>query len=234
MRAARPLPSSASRRSRLRRAPTAANSAATYKPVTRMRKMMTSAANSIGPEILPQQLQPGWIAAQLDGIRGAFNTRAMPRRLRAVLAVLLLAAGSLQLSHAQSSGADIVLRPGSGAAVFGGWTVVSDATAAGGKAVRHPNAGAAKLLTPLAQPAHYFEQTFAADAGVPYRLWIRGRAQNDNWANDSVYVQFDTTVEGGAEKYRIGSPSALDVNLEDCSGCGLAGWGWQDTGWGVG
>jgi hypothetical protein len=24
------------------------------------------------------------------------------------------------------------------------------------------------------------------------------------------------------------------VNLEDCSGCGLSGWGWQDNGWGVG
>jgi hypothetical protein len=24
------------------------------------------------------------------------------------------------------------------------------------------------------------------------------------------------------------------VNLEDCSGCGVRGWGWQDNGWGVG
>ena len=24
------------------------------------------------------------------------------------------------------------------------------------------------------------------------------------------------------------------MNLEDCSGCGLQGWGWQDNGWGVG
>ena len=24
------------------------------------------------------------------------------------------------------------------------------------------------------------------------------------------------------------------MNLEDCSGCGLSGWGWQDNGWGVG
>ena len=23
------------------------------------------------------------------------------------------------------------------------------------------------------------------------------------------------------------------MNLEDCSGCGIAGWGWQDNGWGV-
>jgi hypothetical protein len=24
------------------------------------------------------------------------------------------------------------------------------------------------------------------------------------------------------------------MNLEDCGGCGLSGWGWQDNGWGVG
>ena len=24
------------------------------------------------------------------------------------------------------------------------------------------------------------------------------------------------------------------MNLEDCSGCGLSGWGWQDNGWGTG
>jgi hypothetical protein len=33
--------------------------------------------------------------------------------------------------------------------------------------------------------------------------------------------------------WRIGSTSAAEVNLEDCSGCGLAGWGWQDNGWGI-
>ncbi|MBI3652029.1 MAG: hypothetical protein HY231_13495 [Acidobacteria bacterium] len=26
----------------------------------------------------------------------------------------------------------------------------------------------------------------------------------------------------------------MTVNLEDCAGCGLSGWGWQDNGWGVG
>ena len=158
----------------------------------------------------------------------------MARRASTVIAALLLLAGSLELSLAQGGGADIVLRPGTAATVSGAWTVVSDATAAGGKAVRHPNAGAAKLLQALAQPTHYFEQTFAADAGVPYRLWIRGRAQSNYWGNDSVFVQFDNTVEGASPRYLIGSTSALEVNLEDCSGCGLAGWGWQDTGWGVG
>jgi hypothetical protein len=153
--------------------------------------------------------------------------------LLAVCLFLVFEFASAPRTGAQSS-ADVILRPGSGATVSGAWAVVSDASAAGGKAVRDLDTGAPKLTEALAQPANYFEQTFTADAGVPYRLWIRGRAQNNYWGNDSVFVQFDGTMEGGAAAYRIGSTSALRVNLEDCSGCGLAGWGWQDTGWGAG
>ncbi|MGH8636726.1 MAG: purple acid phosphatase family protein [Burkholderiales bacterium] len=112
---------------------------------------------------------------------------------------------------------------------------MNDATAADGVAVRHPNAGAAKITRAIAQPVHYFEITFSADADVPYQLWLRGRAQSNHWSNDSVFVQFADSVNAtGAAMYQIGTTSALEVNLEDCSGCGLSGWGWQDTAWGVG
>jgi regulation of enolase protein 1 (concanavalin A-like superfamily) len=37
-----------------------------------------------------------------------------------------------------------------------------------------------------------------------------------------------------AATLRIGTTSAAEYNLEDCSGCGLSGWGWQDNGWGSG
>ena len=43
--------------------------------------------------------------------------------------------------------------------------------------------------------ARLFEKTFTARAGVPYRLWIRSRAQNDAWTNDSVFVQFSAAVD---------------------------------------
>ena len=117
----------------------------------------------------------------------------------------------------------------------GAWSVVADATAAGGKRIWNPDAGAPKVLTPLTSPTNYFEMTFNASAGVDYRLWIRGRAQNDFWGNDSVFIQFSDSVNSsGAAVFRIGSTSAAEMNLEDCSGCGLSGWGWQDNGWGVG
>lgn len=63
---------------------------------------------------------------------------------------------------------------------------------------------------------------------------MRGKADSNNWANDSVFVQFDASVDAnGAAIWRIGTTSAAEYNLEDCSGCGLSGWGWQDNGWGV-
>ena len=130
---------------------------------------------------------------------------------------------------------DVFLFPGAdGADLHGGWRTVSDSTAAEGVRVFHPDAGAAKLNTPLASPVHYFDLQFQASAGVGYRLWIRGKAENDYWGNDSVFVQFSDSVDAaGAAQWRLSSASATTINLEDCSGCGLSGWGWQDNGYGV-
>ena len=73
----------------------------------------------------------------------------------------------------------------------GAWQVDTESTAAGGAKMRHPNLGAAKITAPSANPASYFEVTFNAEAGRPYRLWLRGRADGNSWANDSVFVQFN-------------------------------------------
>jgi endonuclease/exonuclease/phosphatase family metal-dependent hydrolase len=117
----------------------------------------------------------------------------------------------------------------------GKWVVTSDATApGGGKTMRHPDAGAAKLTTAAASPANYFELTFSAQAGVPYHLSLYGKADNNYWGNDSVFVQFSGSVSStGSAKWRIGTTSATEVNLEDCNGCGLSGWKWQDNGYGL-
>jgi hypothetical protein len=130
---------------------------------------------------------------------------------------------------------EIVLYAGDATTVAGAWRVMPDSLAAGAKRITHPNAGAAKITSASAAPADYFELTFTAEAGRPYRLWIRGRGDLDAYANDSVFVQFSgSTNSSGAANWRIGTNSAAEVNIEDCSGCGLAGWGWQDNGYGVG
>jgi len=118
--------------------------------------------------------------------------------------------------------------------ISGAWSVVTDSTAAGGARMQNPNAGAAKITPALASPANYFELTFTAEAGKPYRLWLRGIATANNYANDSVHVQFSGSVSAsGAATYRIGTTTSAEVNLEDCNGCGVSGWGWQDNGYGV-
>ena len=130
---------------------------------------------------------------------------------------------------------DVVLFATDAGVRKGRWTIVADSTAAGGKRLSHPDAGAAKLNTPLAAPQHYFELTFVADAGSPYRLWLRGQAQDDSLTNDSAFVQFsDSVTSSGAPAFRIGSDTAMAFTVEDCNECGVSGWGWQDNGYGAG
>ena len=129
---------------------------------------------------------------------------------------------------------EIVLHARNAAAIIGNWRAVADDSAAGGTRLWNPDQGAAKLTTAAAAPASYFDLTFSAEAGRPYRLWIRGRADNNAWTNDSVFVQFSGTVsEGGTPEYRIGTSAAASLSIEEGSGLGLSGWGWQDTGYGT-
>jgi hypothetical protein len=133
-----------------------------------------------------------------------------------------------------SSDRDIVMYAAAAPTVAGSWWRVADAGAAGGYRLWNPDAGAPKLLSPLATPASYFELTFNAVAGVPYHLWIRGRADADYYGNDSVFVQFSGSVNAaGAAINRIGTTAAAAISIEDDSGVGLSGWGWQDNAYGA-
>jgi PKD repeat protein len=113
------------------------------------------------------------------------------------------------------------------------WVKESSTSAAGGVAIRSPNRNAAKRSTPLASPGSYVEFKVMAAAGVPYRLWMRLHASGDEYANDSLFVQFSgATSAAGTPIARIGSTSALEVLLEEGYGAGISGWGWNDNGWG--
>ena len=86
----------------------------------------------------------------------------------------------------------VVLRAGDvpASSIFGNWVRSSDATAADGIALWNTDNGAAKIDPALVTPQNYVEITFNAQAGTPYHLWIRMRAQNDYYGNDSIHVQF--------------------------------------------
>ena len=118
--------------------------------------------------------------------------------------------------------------------IHGTWQRIEDPTAAEEHALWNPNAGAPKLNAPLANPANYVDIYFTPDPTLEYKLWVRGRADNNYWGNDSVFVQFSDAVDNaGNPVYRLKTTSGLPVNLEECSGCGISGWGWEDDGWGT-
>ena len=128
---------------------------------------------------------------------------------------------------------DVVLYAADAAIVAGSWRVAADPSAAGGRKMYQPDTAAAKVVTASASPANYFELSFDAEAGRPYHLWIRGKADWNTYSNDSVHVQFsDSVLSGGQPIWRIGSTSSTEWNLEECPNCGEAGWGWEDNGWG--
>src|SRR6185503_19140833 len=158
----------------------------------------------------------------------------MLKRFIAVLAVVAGVVAFERPAAAQTAG-EVVLRAAAARAIGGAWTVTSDPGASNGAALWLPDAGVAKLASASPSPANYFDLTFTARAGVPYRLWIRGRAQGDVYTNDSAFVQFSgSTASDGTPAFRIGTTGATVVSLEDCNGCGVSGWGWNDNGYGAG
>jgi hypothetical protein len=127
---------------------------------------------------------------------------------------------------------EIVLWASRSTVHVGDWQAVPDASAANGARMEDDDDGVPKVTTPAANPAHYYEMTFNAEAGLGYHLWLRGKAQNNYFGNDSAYVQFDGSVDqAGAPRFRIGTTSAATVVLEGCDNCGLSGWGWEDNKW---
>jgi endonuclease/exonuclease/phosphatase family metal-dependent hydrolase len=149
---------------------------------------------------------------------------------RSFVGALAILAGVSLTASAQ----EIVLLAGKAPVTSGGYAKVADSTAAGGYRMSIPDKGKPKLTTPMASPGDYFEMTFSANAGTAYRLWFRGKAASNAYSNDSVYAQFsDSVTSSGASAFRIGSTAATTLTLEDCSGCGMSGWGWNDNYYGA-
>ena len=120
------------------------------------------------------------------------------------------------------------------AAYEGTFSQVPDATAAGGERGYDQNLGRPKVTTPSANPANRALITFTADPTQTYKLWVRMKADGNHWANDSLWLQFSGATDvQGHPVYRTNTTSGLAVNLEECLGCGLSGWGWADDGWGA-
>lgn len=130
---------------------------------------------------------------------------------------------------------EIVIYPGAQTGdtfPHGNWTIAGDPTAAVGRVARDVNAGAPKITIPSANPANYVDIFFAADPTQTYKLWVRLKADGDNAANDSAWLQFSNAVDASGRTFAPGTTSGIEVVLEECSGCGDEKWGWRDEAWG--
>jgi endonuclease/exonuclease/phosphatase family metal-dependent hydrolase len=135
------------------------------------------------------------------------------------------------VAHAST---DIVLYAKDATISGSSWNLNTDTTAAGSASLLNPNLDQAKVATPLVVPASFAQMTFAADANTPYHLWLRMKAANDDYNNDSVYVQFSDSLDNlNGANYRIGTASALNMILEEGSGANVSGWGWNDNSYGT-
>jgi hypothetical protein len=114
----------------------------------------------------------------------------------------------------------------------GNWQVVDAASAASGKALYDLNARQPKVTSPSPTPTNYVDVGFAADTTQTYKLWVRLKADGDNWSNDSIWLQFTNAVDSTGRSIAPGTSAGIEVNLEECSGCGVSGWGWRDEAWG--
>lgn len=159
----------------------------------------------------------------------ASSVVTVTRRLAVAVVLAALIVPSVPAVASAAAG-DVVLYPSDVSVIQGNWQRVASASGAGGEKMYSDDRGWSAASAPLASPADYFEAAFTAPANTPYRVWLRLRGTNDSKWNESVWVQFSDSVStSGAAIHRIGTASGLLLNLENCSGCGVAGWGWQDN-----
>jgi hypothetical protein len=136
-------------------------------------------------------------------------------------------------SYLWKFGDEIVIHASRMSATGSRWQIVPDASAAGGSAVYNADWQQPKSVEAAGSPESYVEASFRAAAGVPYRMWIRMRAESDDWNNDAIFVQFSGTVNAnGTAVNRIGTSEAMNVSLEEGQGAGVSGWGWADGDYG--
>ena len=116
------------------------------------------------------------------------------------------------LAKSAKPSADVVLYASDFAAadLHGHWSLMSSAASPDGVALRTPDDRFA-APQPLAAPAHYADVTFAAGAGIQYRVWVRLNALKNSTANDAVWLQFSDTVSGSASVYRLGTTGGFGV-----------------------
>ena len=163
-----------------------------------------------------------------DRVLGVEGKRARALVAGAMSLITMVGVFAIAERRAFASG-DIVLYASDVTRIQGNWAATVSSSAAGGQMLASADNGWSTASNALASPADYVEATFSAPAFTPYHVWLRLRAAGNSKFNDSVWVQFSDALDlNQTGVYQIGSTRGLLVNLENCTGCGVSGWGWQD------
>ena len=131
-----------------------------------------------------------------------------------------------------ATGDDRVVLYAAHAEVAGGWTVTPDAAPPAGRGCR------TRTPAPPSSRRRWLADPVLRDAvqrrgGRGYRLWIRrtpNRTTRPTIRPTCSSRGVAQAAPGLSHRHDLGDES----NLEDCGGCGLSGWGWQDNGYGTG
>jgi predicted MPP superfamily phosphohydrolase len=99
--------------------------------------------------------------------------------------------------------------------MFGKWKKVSDPSTLCG--FRLDDLPSRKWhFQPLVSPENYFEAEFTARKRTKYHVWALMKAHKGSPFKDSVYMQFDDSVDmNGCERYRIGKLSCSKERMAD-------------------
>jgi predicted MPP superfamily phosphohydrolase len=89
----------------------------------------------------------------------------------------------------------------------GAWKKIDDSTSHFTPVITDAPDSKVKHNTPLLEPEDYFEVDFYARGEVNYHIWVRMKAEDNLYSNDSFYIQFNDSVDKqGNPVYRIGGP----------------------------
>ena len=95
-----------------------------------------------------------------------------------------------------------------GSRIYGNWKKVVDSTASSQTILADLPDSGEKIVPPQLNPEHYFEVDFYASNDIDYHVWVRMKAQDDSISSDSIYIQFNDSInEKGETVYRIGEPA---------------------------
>jgi predicted MPP superfamily phosphohydrolase len=89
--------------------------------------------------------------------------------------------------------------------IFGSWQKIHDPTADSNIVLKDVTESWVKNDIPLLDPANFFEATFYAEGGINYHVMVKMKADNDSVSCDSIYIQFNDSInQKGDPIYRIG------------------------------